>query len=96
MSKEEQKKEKEIIEKQRVYHIGRVVVNEKNRKQGLATVIMQACIDELKNKADTIEISAQSYLTGFYHGFEFQSKGEYYLEDSIPHEKMVLSLKDCS
>ncbi len=92
--KEEQKKE--IMKNQRIYHIGRVVVNEESRKQGLATVIMQACIDELKNKADTIEISAQSYLTGFYHGLGFKSMGEYYLEDGIPHEKMELTLENGS
>lgn len=78
--------------KQGVYHIGRVVVDKRYRNQGLATVIMQACIDELKNKAKIIELSAQSYLTEFYKGLGFKSTGEYYLEDDIPHEKMQLIL----
>jgi len=78
--------------KQGVYHIGRVVVDKRYRNQGLATVIMQACIDELKNKAKIIELSAQSYLTEFYQGLGFKSTGEYYLEDDIPHEKMQLIL----
>ncbi len=78
--------------KQETYHIGRVVVDERHRKKGLATIIMQACIDELKSKAKRVEISAQSYLTDFYQGLGFKSMGEYYLEDDIPHEKMQLIL----
>lgn len=74
------------------YHIGRVVVNSKYRKKGLATVIMKACIAELKKYAKVVEISAQSYLTDFYQGLGFKNTGKYYLEDDIPHEQMVLKL----
>jgi len=37
-----------------------------------------------------IKIGAQSYLLRFYESFGFQSTGEEYLEDGIPHTKMVL------
>ena len=77
-----------------VYQIGRVVVAKNFRGKNLATIIMQQCIDycQLKNDAQYIELSAQSYLHDFYQGIGFKSVGKYYLEDDIPHEKMRLSL----
>jgi len=71
------------------YHIGRVVVNPKYRKKGLATIIMKACFAELKNRTQFIEISAQSYLSEFYKSLGFKNTEKYYLEDDIPHEQMV-------
>lgn len=73
------------------YHIGRVVVHKNHRKKGLARLIMKSCINSLKGKTETIEISAQSYLSHFYTDLGFKSCGNYYLEDDIPHEKMVLN-----
>ncbi|HFC29930.1 MAG TPA: GNAT family N-acetyltransferase [Oceanospirillales bacterium] len=77
-----------------VYQIGRVVVAKNFRGKNLATIIMQQCVDycQLKNDAQHIELSAQSYLHDFYQGIGFKSVGKYYLEDDIPHEKMRLSL----
>jgi ElaA protein len=75
------------------YHIGRVVVNPKYRKKGLATVIMKACIAELENQTHIIEVSAQSYLSDFYQGLGFKNTGKYYLEDDIPHEQMLRMTK---
>ena len=43
----------------------------------------------LFNSNDTIMMSAQSYLQDLYHGFGFKSIGLEYLEDGIPHIKMV-------
>ena len=37
----------------------------------------------------TIIISAQKYLTEFYNSLGFIQQGEGYLEDGIPHIKMV-------
>jgi len=81
-----------------VFHIGRVVVNENYRKHGLATIIMQSCIDGIQNnnhskEKTTIVISAQSYLTGFYQDLGFKSTGKFYLEDDIPHEQMQIEVK---
>ena len=36
-----------------------------------------------------ITISAQTYLKKFYESHEFIQKGNEYLEDGIPHIKMV-------
>ena len=40
-------------------------------------------------KEKKIHISAQAYLKNFYKKFNFKVKGEEYLEDGIPHIKMV-------
>ena len=37
----------------------------------------------------SIEMSAQSYLINFYTKFGFKVEGEEYLEDDIPHIKMI-------
>lgn len=75
--------------------IGRVVVRENARKHGLGKVIMQKSIEfveqELKEK--DIELSAQTYLKRFYRSLGFQPVGEPYLEDGIPHIKMVYQSK---
>lgn len=78
--------------KENIYHIGRVVVNPDFRKKGLATIVMRASIDSLKEKQGKIEISAQSYLSEFYQGLGFINTGKYYLEDDIPHEEMYRAL----
>ena len=53
---------------------------------------MQKSIEELKNEhnEENIEISAQKYLIKFYLDLGFKKIGEEYLEDNIPHIKMVL------
>ncbi|MFK8010766.1 MAG: GNAT family N-acetyltransferase [Marinicellaceae bacterium] len=80
-----------IKPKNNIFHIGRVVVDENSRKLGLATQIMNQCIEEIqKQKNTTIIISAQSYLQEFYKNLGFVNTGEYYLEDNIPHERMQL------
>lgn len=71
--------------------IGRVVVRQDQRKYGLGKKIMlatMAAIDQrFPNKP--IEISAQSYLLKFYTDLGFSAFGEEYLEDGIPHRRML-------
>ena len=43
-------------------------------------------------KAEKIELSAQMYLDTFYKDLGFYSKGEQYLEDGIPHQRMFFNL----
>jgi ElaA protein len=55
--------------------------------------LMKFSIDEIyrifgKKK---LTISAQCYLIKFYENFGFQIVGESYLEDDIPHIKMVMN-----
>lgn len=71
--------------------IGRVVSSPSVRNTGIGKVLMEnsikKCIELFGNQP--IKIGAQTYLLRFYEGFGFLSTGEEYLEDGIPHTKMV-------
>lgn len=71
--------------------IGRVVVAEYERKHKYGYVIMEASIKAVEQyyNIKTITISAQVYLKRFYNNLGFLEVGETYLEDGIPHVKMV-------
>lgn len=82
-----------LLESKNNCSIGRVVVEPSYRNQGVATQLMQHSITQCSQLwADKqIVISAQSYLKSFYTNLGFVSQGEFYLEDDIPHEKMIYS-----
>ena len=40
-------------------------------------------------KGEKIELSAQKYLDKFYKDLGFYKIGEDYLEDGIPHQRMI-------
>ena len=67
---------------------GRILVDKKNRKQGLGREIIQKGLN-LFSKDETIVMSAQVYLKKFYQEFGFKCVGSEYLEDDIVHIKMV-------
>jgi ElaA protein len=71
--------------------IGRVVTSPLARGTGVGKVLMiesiRQCVALFGEGA--IKIGAQSYLLAFYGGFGFESTGEEYMEDGIPHTKMV-------
>lgn len=71
--------------------IGRVIVQENYRKSGFGHLIMKASIKEIEDRfqSNSIKLSAQQYLTGFYEAHGFQQTGEGYLEDGIPHIAMI-------
>ncbi|MCC1483437.1 GNAT family N-acetyltransferase [Winogradskyella immobilis] len=71
--------------------IGRVVVVENERQYQYGYDIMNASIDAIKTKFNTTKIllSAQVYLKRFYNNLLFFELGEEYLEDGIPHIKML-------
>jgi ElaA protein len=72
--------------------IGRVVSAPSARGTGAGKILMRRNIDLCRHLFDSrpIKIGAQSYLLQFYEGFGFRSTGEAYLEDGIPHTKMIL------
>ena len=74
--------------------IGRVVVSKKKRGKELGKKIMIYSIEYIKNnlKGKKIELSAQKYLDKFYKDLGFYKTGEDYLEDGIPHQKMLTDL----
>ena len=71
--------------------IGRVVVAMDQRKYGFGKDIMKASISVVEERfpETPIEISAQSYLIKFYSGLGFVPFSEEYLEDGIPHTRML-------
>ena len=71
--------------------IGRVLIKTEFRKKGLGIFMMQTAITKTKElfENQNITISAQCYLIPFYRNLGFKSCGEEYLEDNIPHIKMV-------
>ena len=97
------KKEEEIIAYTRIFKkgdyyenpsIGRVVVSKNKRGKDLGKEIMLESMKYIKNniKGEKIELSAQVYLDNFYKDLGFYSKGEEYLEDGIPHQRMFFNL----
>ncbi len=71
--------------------IGRVIVKENYRKYGYGHEILRASVIEIEKryKTNTIKLSAQKYLTGFYEFHGFLQTGKGYLEDGIPHIAMI-------
>lgn len=72
--------------------IGRVVSSASVRGQGAGKILMQESINQMKIifPNEPVKISAQSYLLRFYESLGFESTGESYLEDDIPHTSMIL------
>ncbi|TCP96216.1 ElaA protein [Cricetibacter osteomyelitidis] len=75
--------------------IGRVIVAEKYRRQGLAERIMQEAIAVIEQQwqQDCIQLQAQTYLQKFYTELGFLPASEPYLEDGIPHIDMMYRRK---
>ena len=74
--------------------IGRVVVSKKNRGKEIGKKIMIDSMGYIKQniKGEKIELSAQKYLDKFYKDLGFYKIGEDYLEDGIPHQRMIFDL----
>ena len=74
--------------------IGRVLVKKKYRNKYYGRKIMKSSVEKLKKdpKEEKIELSAQKYLLKFYSELGFEKIGEEYLEDNIPHVKMILKI----
>lgn len=71
--------------------IGRVVTSPELRGQSCGKALMRESLrwcGRLFGESP-LKISAQCYLIRFYESFGFQTVGEEYLEDDIPHIAMV-------
>ena len=58
------------------------------RNKGYGKAIINKAIDLLP-RSNKVTISAQLYLQKFYEDFGFYAVGETFLEDDIPHIKMI-------
>jgi ElaA protein len=74
--------------------IGRIVVSPNTRGAGLGKKIVIAAEKAIINfyQTDRIRLSAQAYLKKFYSEMGYQSTGEEYPEDGIPHIAMIKTL----
>ena len=73
--------------------IGRVLVVESERNNQYGFTLMETSITLINKHFNEfiIEISAQEHLEKFYNTLEFTKFGNSYLEDGIPHIKMIKS-----
>ncbi|MEM7571477.1 MAG: GNAT family N-acetyltransferase [Bacteroidota bacterium] len=71
--------------------IGRVVVDKSARGGGIGVALVRKAISECRQNfgAKPILASAQTYLLDFYRHIGFEIVGEEYLEDGIPHRKVM-------
>ena len=71
--------------------IGRVVGSPRYRGKGAGIALMENAIQETMRLYETlpIKIGAQLYLKRFYESFGFVQCSETYMEDDIPHIKML-------
>jgi ElaA protein len=75
-----------LLEDPEGIRIGRVVVDDAHRGQGLAEQLMKAALDVVGERP--CRLDAQSYLVGWYRRFGFEACGEEFLDDGIPHVPM--------
>ena len=72
--------------------IGRVVTSPAYRRSGIGRILMNISIEKTFRlfNCDSIKIGAQLYLKKFYESLGFETCSDQYLEDGIPHIKMLL------
>lgn len=71
--------------------IGRIATAANARGTGAGRALVQEALLECHRLFgnESIKIGAQLYLLKFYQSFGFESVGEEYLEDGIPHIEMI-------
>ena len=71
--------------------IGRVVTDENERKKGYASKLMEKGIELCKNemKKNKIYLEGQVYCKNLYLKLGFKIISDEFLEDGIPHYKMI-------
>ncbi|MRG87294.1 GNAT family N-acetyltransferase [Salinibacillus xinjiangensis] len=75
--------------------IGRVLVNDKFRRQGYATDLMKKAVHVLTREwgETLVKLHAQSHLQHFYRQFGFKVTSDEYMDDGILHVDMLLNTK---
>ena len=68
---------------------GRILVIKEYRKHGIGQLLMEQALKHFVKCNKVIVLSAQSYLINFYEKYNFEKVGNEYLEDNIPHIKMI-------
>ena len=83
-----------FIKEEGVIQIGRVLTTK--RREGLGQRILKEAIEIITStqKPSSIYLEAQSYAIKFYEKEGFIVISEEFLEDGIPHVKMVLTISN--
>ena len=68
---------------------GRILVIKEYRKLGIGQSLIEQALSHFAKFKKVIVLSAQSYLINFYEKYNFEKVGNEYLEDNIPHIKMI-------
>ncbi|GJM60213.1 GNAT family N-acetyltransferase [Persicobacter diffluens] len=74
--------------------LGRIIVSPEFRPQKVGKLLMTEALQATKSafpETEQIVISAQQAIVSFYQSVGFIPEGDIYLEDRIPHIKMVYS-----
>ena len=76
--------------------IGRVVTAENYRRKGYATQLMKKAIEVIKNELNKskIYLEGQVYAKKLYENLGFKIISDEFLEDGIPHYKMIKILDE--
>ena len=79
-----------------IAHIGRVAVLKNYRRKGYATTVCKKLIDLAKSfrKTEVIMLGAQKYVVELYKKLGFKVVGKEYLDENIPHFKMIKVIKN--
>ena len=76
-----------------IAHIGRVAVLKEHRRKGYATAVCKKLIDiAISRNFNDITLDAQKYVVGLYEKLGFKVVGDEFLDENIPHFKMVLKI----
>jgi ElaA protein len=73
---------------------GRVVVDKKHRRKGLAKALLERAIQYTQEemREAKVRIEAQSYTRGLYESVGFIKISEEFIMDRLPHIEMLLDL----
>ena len=75
-----------------IVQIGRVLSTQRNKHYGYDVMKKGIEVSKTYFSAKQIYIEAQTYAIPFYEKFDFVTISEPFLEDGIPHVKMIKSL----
>ncbi len=75
------------------YHVGRIAVKKEYRKNGTGRYLMNKVFEYAKEHgADSLILSAQTRVAGFYEKLGFTQIGQEYFDEFCPHIDMIKSL----
>ena len=76
-------------------HIGRVAVLPEWRRKRIGTAVLELLVDYARSQHfPQVELNAQVQAIALYQNFGFEVTGVVFMDANIPHQKMILPLKN--